>query len=220
MNSPFGQSRNSANAALGRALVVNRAFEWSVNNTPPEDCRVKPNLPGGRRVKPTVLAFLVLSLLTCAAFAESNDINGWQDAKWGMTPDEVQKAVGQPMSFADLAKVCDETCKEGAALELGDYALNDQHFIVRLWFTKPDIHLRTVSMYAKKIDGSIGSDSFSKMKNFLENAYGTAQSVALRRGYFTVTWKLPSTIINLYSNTTDEMTIVYEQRTDKEPEKQ
>ena len=75
-------------------------------------------------------------MLAHAALAGNNDVNGWQDTKWGMTPDEAQKAVGRPMSFADLAKVCDKACDEGAALELDDYNLNNQHFVVRLWFDK------------------------------------------------------------------------------------
>jgi hypothetical protein len=91
----------------------------------------------------------MFSMLAHAALAGNTDVNGWQDAKWGMTPAEVQKAVGLPMSFADLAKVCDKTCDEGAALELDDYNLNNQHFVVRLWFNKPDTRLHTVSMYEK-----------------------------------------------------------------------
>ena len=171
-------------------------------------------------MKRAVLTSLALSMLAYAALAASNEINGWQDVKWGMTPGEVQQAMGQQMSVADLAKVCSKTCNEGAVLELDDYDLNDQHFVVRLWFTKSDTRLHTVSMYAKKLDEGIGNESFSKMKNFLEGTYGAPRSVTLKHGYFTVTWELSSTIINLYSNTTDQMTIVYKQLADKETEKQ
>jgi hypothetical protein len=170
-------------------------------------------------VKPNALASLMFSMLAHAALAGNNDVDGWQAAKWGMTPDEVQKAVGQPMSFADLAKICDKTCDEGAALELDDYSLNNQHFVVRLWFNKLDTRLHTVSMYAKKPDENVDKNDFSKMKAFLEDAYGAPRPVSLRRGYFTVVWETPSTRISLYSNATDQTTIVYDRRTDEETEK-
>src|SRR5262245_10120676 len=159
-------------------------------------------------------------MLAYAAFAGSDDVNGWQEAKWGMTPDEVQKAVGRHMFFADLAKVCDKACDEGAVLELDDYDLNDQHFVVRLWFTKADTRLHTVSMYAKKLDADGSNQSFSKMKNFLESTYGAPRSTSIKRGFFTLAWVWPSTIISLYSNTTDQTTIIYAKRADSETEKQ
>ena len=171
-------------------------------------------------MKPNAVISLMFSMLAHAALAGNNDVNGWQDTKWGMTPDEVQKAVGRPMSFADLAKVCDKTCDEGAVLELDDYNLNNQHFVVRLWFSKPDTRLHTVSMYEKKSDEDVGSQSFPKIKTFLESIYGAPRSVSLKRGYFTVVWEIPSTKISLYSNAADQTTIVYEPRTDGETEKQ
>jgi len=155
-----------------------------------------------------------------AALAASGDIDGWHEAKWGMTPDEVQKAVARPMFFADLAKVCDKPCDEGAVLELNDYDLNDQPFVVRLWFTKEDSRLHIVSMYAKRMDADGGNQSFSKMKSFLESTYGAPRSTSIKRGFFTIAWVWPSTIISLYSNATDQMTIVYAQRVDSETEKQ
>jgi CTP:phosphocholine cytidylyltransferase-like protein len=171
-------------------------------------------------VKQTILASLAFSTLAYTAIAGSSDISGWQAAKWGMTPDEVQKVLGQRVSLADLAKVCGEPCNEGAALQLDDYDLNDQHFVVRLWFTKPDMHLHIVSMYAQQLDESNDNESFTKTKSFLENTYGSPQSVALKRGYFIVTWTLSATTINLYSNTTNELAIVYEERADEKAEKQ
>jgi hypothetical protein len=181
---------------------------------------VNQGLIRGLSVKPNAVISLMFSMLAHAALAGNNDVNGWQDTKWGMTPDEVQKAIGRPMSFADLAKVCDKTCDEGAALELHDYGLNNQHFVVRLWFSKPDTRLHTVSMYEKKSDENIDSQSFQKMKTFLESIYGAPRSVSLRRGYFTVVWEMPSTKISLYSNAADQTTIVYEPPTDGETEKQ
>ena len=159
---------------------------------------------------------LALLALAFAVPAEAEDINGWLDAKWGMTPDEVQKVLSYPTSVADLAKVCGENCDEGAALEVGDYALNGQHFTVRLWFTKPDMRLNVVSMYATQLENSNDNTAFTKMKNFLENVYGSPRSMGLKRGYFVITWELPSTTITLHSNSTNEMTVVYEERTDKE----
>ena len=82
-----------------------------------------------------VIAFLGLAF---ALPAQAEDINGWHEAKWGMTPDEVQKALSYPTFEADLEKLCSKDCQEGAALELDDYELNGQHFMVRFWFAKPD----------------------------------------------------------------------------------
>ena len=130
-----------------------------------------------------------------------------------MTPDEVQSVLSYPTSAPDLRKVCGEKCEEGAVLELADYDLDGQHFMVRFWFTKSDVRLHTVSMYSTKVD----SAAFTKMKVFLENLYGPPKSVGLKRGYFTVIWELPSTTITLFSNTTDEMTVVYNKPTKEHP---
>ena len=143
-------------------------------------------------------------------------MNGWQDAKWGMTPDEVQKVLSYPTSVADLSKVCHEPCNEGAALELEDYDLNGQHFIVRFWFTKPDLRLQAVSMYAKHLDDANGNEAFPKMKNFLETSYGKPATISMKGGDFVISWTLLSTTITLYSNTTNRMTLLYEERSGKE----
>jgi len=132
-----------------------------------------------------------------------------------MTPDEVQKVLRQPTFLADLAKVCGEKCDEGAALELNDYELNGQHFMVRFWFAKPDMRLHAVSMFVKQLDKENGNEVFAKMKQFLEISDGPPRSVNLIRGFFIVDWALPSSIITLRSNATDAMTIVYEENTEE-----
>ena len=163
-------------------------------------------------MKQTVLGILVFATLAFAQPTAAEDVGGWQEAKWGMTPDEVQKVLSHPTSVADLAKVCGKECEEGAALELDDYKLDDQHFIVRFWFTKSDLRLQAVSLYAKQLDDRNGDAAFSKMKNFLETSYGTPKSVALKHGEFVISWTQPSTTITLYSNATNYITIVYEQK--------
>ena len=87
-------------------------------------------------MKQTILGILALAFLSFAPPAGAEDVSGWHDAKWGMTPDEVQRALSYPTSVADLASVCGEKCAEGAALQLDDYDLSGQHFMVRFWFTK------------------------------------------------------------------------------------
>ena len=164
-------------------------------------------------VKRAVLWILTFAALAIPALASNEDIVGWQDAKWGMNPEEVQKILKYTTRTADLSKVCGEKCEEGAALELEDYVLDGQHFMVRFWFTKTDVRLHTVSMYSTKFDNT----AFTKMKIFFENSYGPAKSTGLKRGYFTVIWELPSTKITLFSNTTDEMTVVYDKRTTENP---
>jgi hypothetical protein len=121
-------------------------------------------------VKRTVLGILALATLAFAPPA----IGGWQEAKWGMTPNEVQKVLSYPTSVAELAKVCGEKCDEGAALELDDYQLDSQHFVVRFWFAKSDMHsciCQAVSMYAKQLDDTNGNEAFTKTKRFLETSY-------------------------------------------------
>lgn len=133
-----------------------------------------------------------------------------------MTPDEVQRVLARPASPADLAKVCGEKCEEGAALDLDDYELNGQRFIARLWFTKSDLRLQAVSLYAKQLDDTNGNAVFSKMKSFLETSYGPPKSTSMIRGDFVISWTQPTTTITLYSNATNNLRIVYEQRADHE----
>jgi len=71
-------------------------------------------------------------------------------------------------------------------------------------------------MYAKQLGDTDSKEAFTKIKSFLEASYGTPRSTALKNGDFVISWILPSTAITLYSNTTDNTTIVYEERSDKE----
>jgi hypothetical protein len=166
-------------------------------------------------VKRAALGILVLATLAVVA-AAGEDIGGWREAKWGMTPDQVQKVLSHPASAADLAKVCREPCNEAEALELHDYDLNGQHFTVRFWFGKPDSRPEGVSMHAKQIDQTNGNEVLMKMKDFLETSYGAPGSITMDRGHFVFLWTLPSTNITLYSDATNDMTILYERRKEKE----
>jgi hypothetical protein len=166
-------------------------------------------------VKRAFLGTLVFATLTFARPAGSEDVSGWQDAKWGMTPDEVQRVLNYPTSVADLASVCGEKCDEGAALQLDDYDLSGQHFMVRFWFTKPEMRLHAVSMYAKPGSDASDNGDFTKIKDYLQTVYGSPQSVGLNRGRFVYTWPLPSTTVTLNSNGTNQTTIVYEEKTGK-----
>ena len=71
-------------------------------------------------------------------------------------------------------------------------------------------------MYAKQLHKDNGNAAFTKMKVFLEKVYGVPRSVGLMRGEFNISWALQSTTIRLHSNAADYMTIIYEERTDKE----
>jgi hypothetical protein len=183
-------------------------------SAPGERRQPKPSARG-YPVKRAVLGIFAFATLAFASTAYSEDVAGWQDARWGMTPDEVQQALSYPTSVADLAKVCSQHCEEGAALELDDYELNGQHFEVRFWFTKPETRLHIVSMFAKQLDEGDDNAGFTKMKDYLGSLYGPPQSTRLKRGYFIVRWILPSTAITLYSNATTKMTVIYEKITKK-----
>ena len=167
-------------------------------------------------MKRAVLGIFAFATLAFALPAAAEDVSGWQDAKWGMTPDEVQKVLSVPTSVTDLAKVCGENCEEGAGLQLDDYEVNGQHFLVRFWFTKPETHLHTVSMYAKQPDKSGENAGFGKMKEYLAKLYGSPKSTNLNRGYFRVKWVLTSTDITLYSDAATKMTVIYEERPKKQ----
>jgi len=167
-------------------------------------------------VKRSALGILIFGTLAVAAAVAGEDTGGWHEAKWGMTPDQVQKILSYPTSAADLTKVCREPCNEAEALELDDYDLNGQHFTVRFWFGKPDSALEGVSMHAKQLDHTNGKEALMKIRNFLETSYGAPGSITMDRGNFVFFVALPSTNITLYSDATDDMTILYEQRREKE----
>ena len=162
-------------------------------------------------MKRTVLGILAFATLAFAPPAGGEDIGGWQDTKWGMTPNEVQKVLNYPTSAVDLARVCGEKCEDGAALEVEDFVLDGQHFMVRLWFTNPELRLHTVSMYAKQSGSGNDDGGFAKMKGYLGGLYDPPRLTELRQGYFVVAWEQGSTNITLYSNTTDTMAVVYEE---------
>jgi len=166
-------------------------------------------------VKRALLGILAFAALVFARPAGSEEVSGWQDAKWGMTPDEVQRVLNHPTSLAELASVCGEKCDEGAALQLDDYDLNGQHFMVRFWFTKPEMRLHAVSMYAKPGSDAGDNGGFTKIKDYLQTVYGSPQSVELNRGRFVFTWPLPSTTVTLNSNAMNQTTIVYEEKIGK-----
>jgi len=162
----------------------------------------------------TIMGILTVAL-AFALPAASEDIGGWQDAKWGMTPDEVQSVLSYPTSAADLTSVCGMKCDEGAALQLDDYVLNGEHFMVRFWFTKTEKRLHAVSMYEKLGSDASDNGDFRKLKDYLQTVYGSPQSVGLNHGRFVFTWLLPSTTVMLNSNATNQTTIIYEEKTGK-----
>src|SRR5262249_7718545 len=128
-----------------------------------------------------------------------------------MPPNEVQRVLNYQTSAVDLARVCGEKCDDGAALEVEDFVLDGQHFLVRLWFTNPELRLHTVSMYAKQSGSGNNDGGFAKIKGYLGGIYNAPRSTELRHGYFVVALGLGSTKITLYSNTTDTMAVVYEE---------
>ena len=167
-------------------------------------------------VKHAGLGILVVATLAVVAAVAGEDISGWHEARWGMTPDQVKKVLNHPVSAADLAKVCREPCNEAEALELDDYDLNGQHFMVRFWFGKPDSRLEGVSMHAQQLDHTNGQDALMKVKDFLESLYGAPGASGMDRGHFVFLWTLPSTKITLYSDATNDMTVLYEQKRETE----
>jgi hypothetical protein len=154
-------------------------------------------------------------MLVFALPVAGEDISGWQEAKWGMSPDQVRKVLRYPTVEADLAQLCSKECDEGAALEMEDYELIGLHFLVRFWFSKPDKRLQAVSLFAKQLN-SADNHAFTEMKSLLETTYGSPNSLALQHGFFDIRWKLPLTMITLISNTTSELRIIYQERSDKD----
>jgi hypothetical protein len=167
-------------------------------------------------VRQALILILTFGAVSFAIASAGEDVNGWQEAKWGMTPDQVQRVLTSPTSVADLTKVCRGPCNEGTALELEDYQLNGQHFTVRFWFGKPDERLQAVSMYGKNLDKENGKEVFTQMRGFFEKIYGAHESIVLKQGDFVLSWTLQSTKISLYSNTADHLTVLYEQRMGKQ----
>ena len=199
----------------GRGALASRLIEIGTERRSVSDAHSN-HQPLEYTVKRAALGILVLATLAVVAAVAGEDIGGWQEAKWGMTPDQVQKVLNSPTSAADLAKVCREPCNEAEALELDDYDLNGQHFTVRFWFSKPDSRLEGVSMHAKQLDHTNGKEALMKIKNFLETSYGASGSITMDRGHFVFLWTLPSTNITLYSDAANGITILYERRREKE----
>jgi hypothetical protein len=147
------------------------------------------------------------------AVANNEDVAGWHGAKWGMTPGQLERVVDNTEP-ADLSKVCGTKCGEGAALQRENYALNDQHFTVRFWFSKDELRLHAISMYAEGLKNDDGA-AFASVKQFYTNLYGTPGSVMLKHGYFVMSWSLTPTIVTLYSNGANELSVVYEEDVEK-----
>ena len=87
--------------------------------------------------------------------------------------------------------------------------------MVRFWFTKTEKRLHAVSMYEKLGSDASDNGGFTKLKDYLQTVYGSPQSVGLDHGRFVFTWLLPSAIVMLNSNATNQTTIIYEEKTGK-----
>jgi hypothetical protein len=165
-------------------------------------------------MKKLLLALVTTLGLLFASSANSAAMNGWQGAKWGMTPDEVQRALKYPTVPQDMTETCSEPCQDGAALDINDYDADGQHFKVRFWFTKPGLRLATISLYAKPIHtGDLaGIILYSKMYELLLKTYGAPQNATQQGNELSTIWVLPLTSIELHSNTLDYMTVLYQSR--------
>jgi hypothetical protein len=74
-------------------------------------------------------------------------------------------------------------------------------------------------MHAKQLDHTNGKEALMKIKSFLETSYGAPRSAAMDQGHFVFLWTPPSTNITLYSDAANDITVLYEQRREKENSK-
>jgi hypothetical protein len=172
--------------------------------------------------------FVFFLLFSPLVLAQNNDLLGWGKTYWGMTEDEVIKAIGEK------------------AIKLQDHGIYQNGYSsIKI----EDIFLPAPIMGAGCFDGffifnfkskrltSIRFDDkyplqlhFDLLKKFLSEKYGPAsfkdlkeipKSHAIGGGYMTIqlSWSFPSTVINLFHwfdssnpNNPEKVVIIYRQR--------
>jgi hypothetical protein len=162
-----------------------------------------------------ILAFIfsIAAAVTLAgAAAEAEDIVGWQGAKWGMAPPEVAKVLKLRMVPRDLSVVCSTNCEFASAFDIEGYAVGDQHFTVRLFFSKPSERLSGVSMYAKRTptDPPLMS-AYGELEKLLIDKYGPQRETKRTRFSVSTSWYSASGSILLYADSSvPALTISYQ----------
>ncbi|MGE0084568.1 MAG: hypothetical protein AB7S75_09110 [Desulfococcaceae bacterium] len=118
------------------------------------------------------IALVVLAVLMCCAYsviAQTTDVDGWNETKWGMNEDSVRKIYGDKLLPSDTAGRPDN--KEYNPFMLKGLKIADTDFNVKFWFSKSANTLIKVTLYpANQKQTSVYL--FKEVNELLTSKYG------------------------------------------------
>jgi len=153
-----------------------------------------------------IVCFLVFDLI-CAlpTFGQLKDVQGWREAKWGMTEDEILKAFKGEAVRLDKIEEWDQL-NLYASIGINNYDINGNKYGVYFAMDKTTKNLKMVQIYLLDTTSGIVRNRFRDLEQLLTEKYGApsfkdASDKILNK--IVVSWNIPSTIIELnYSNIT------------------
>jgi hypothetical protein len=145
------------------------------------------------------MIIIFFSLLVCPVFAQNNsfnqDINGWQNARWGMTEEELTRTFG-----SSLTKSPQREKQQGKYSDYAvrNYVIGDINFIVSFFMsdlTNKLIEIRMTKQWNPNKPAN--ENEFNNLASLLMNKYGQYSRETNDGHKKNIEWSFPSTSIKL-----------------------
>ena len=151
-----------------------------------------------RNLRQSIIAIVFGAMILAAqALAQPQDVDGWQQAKWGMTKEEILKA------FEGKAKVMNKAStdpKNNLYCDIGIDNMNIAGKTCKVEFCMNNDTNRLTRIYITVIDED--ENTFKEFEMRLTNKYGSpAHKETTKNSLGAIldwTWFFPSTTIHLY----------------------
>jgi hypothetical protein len=144
-----------------------------------------------------MVIFFCLSI--CPVFAQNNsfnqDVNGWQNARWGMTEGELIRTFG-----SSLTKSPQREKQQGKYSDyaIKNYIIDDIKFIVSFFMSDLTNKLVEIRMTKQWNPNKPANNyEFNKLASLLMNKYGQSARETDDGYNKTIEWSFPSTSIKL-----------------------
>lgn len=172
------------------------------------------------RIRIFTLISIIILLISCGYFEKSNDINGWREAKWGMTEEEIVKAFKG--EAAQNEKEIIYSAEEYSNIGIRNFELGPGKYNAHFIMDKSTKKLVRIQIAPPNYYAPGGPAQYRYLETLLMDKYGPAQSKVDDPQRLRSRWVYPSTIIQLWCSQAGSLYtlgINYEQNTKKNLDK-
>ncbi len=145
-----------------------------------------------------VLSFCFLAMSPVQGIANKTDLNGFEQARWGMTRIQVMEVFGDKITQRERKQDSKENLYTD--LELSSIKIQGEDFRASLWMDTETNTLKQVVLVPSDRDSNTTADSFIKIEESLRKQFGApshSETTNDPATYAERVWRLPSTVIEM-----------------------